>query len=183
MSLGDSPEDEVSYDLATLTFGEALRAHLCSRRPHARRPIIRGIASALGLILGSALIGSGIAMGSRTRINVASWALGFGIIGAIVPTLRLHRVQAALGRLRRQGICTTKISREGVFSRTDSVECLYRWSPGQQFTAQGDDVLLMLRPNGMVWLPRRAFDSDDAVEAFLRSARGCHADAMRRTVE
>jgi hypothetical protein len=59
-------------------------------------------------------------------------------------------------------------------------ECKYLWVPGQKFIAFGDDVLIFLRSNEMLWIPRRAFSSPETIDAFLQTARSHYGAAMDR---
>jgi hypothetical protein len=51
--------------------------------------------------------------------------------------------------------------------------------PGQEFLAVGDDILIFVRNDEILWLPRRAFSSANHVDAFLETARRLHADALK----
>ena len=55
--------------------------------------------------------------------------------------------------------------------------------PGQRFVALGDDVLIFLNNDEMLWLPRRAFSSTGAIASFLHVAQSHYANAMSRLTE
>jgi hypothetical protein len=55
--------------------------------------------------------------------------------------------------------------------------------PGQSFLALGDDVLIFLRNDEILWLPRRAFSSPDAIDSFLHAAQSHYANAMSRLTD
>ena len=137
----------------------------------------------LGLTLGSAGLGLIVGMALWPRFRVENMAIASGVVGPIAAVLTLSRLQRAGRRLREEGQCTTELTPEGIIRRTRTRECKYRWVPGQRFAALGDDVLIFLRHDEILWLPRRAFSSPDAIESFLLAARMHHADAMTRAKE
>ena len=47
----------------------------------------------------------------------------------------------------------TELNPEGIVRRTLTRECKYHWVPGQRFVALGDDVLIFLNKDEMLWLP------------------------------
>ena len=178
MSSGNGQENRVAYDLATLTLWEVLRAHLRGRFPRSRNPILRWALSVLFLSLGLAFLGFILGMAEWPRFPVETMAIGFGMAGALAPLLTLSRLQRTAKKLRREGYCTTELSPEGILRRTLTRECKYRWVPGQKFLALGDDVLIFLQSDEILWLPRRAFASSDKIDSFLETARSYHATAM-----
>jgi hypothetical protein len=180
MTLGDGQDALVTYDLASLTFTEVLRAHLRGKFPAARYPILRWVSSVFVLALGLTFLGFILGMAVWPRFRVETMAITFATAGAIVPVFTLTRLQRAVNRLRREGHCTTELSPEGILRGTQTRECKYRWIPGQRFLFRGDEVLIFLGSDEILWLPRRAFGSTEKIDSFLRAARSYHANAMNR---
>jgi hypothetical protein len=134
----------------------------------------------LVLTLGSAGLGLIVGTALSPRFRVENMVIAFGLVGPIVAALTLSRLQRALRTLREEGQCTTELTPDGIIRRTRTRECKYRWVSGQRFVALGDDVLIFLRRDEILWLPRRAFSSPGAIESFLLAAQRHHADAMTR---
>jgi hypothetical protein len=178
-ALGNGQQSIVTVDLESLTFPEALRIDLCGRLPRARKPILRWALSIVGLIFCLAYLGFIVGVATWPRFRVETMAIAFGMAGAVVPTLRLARLQRTARRLREERYCTTELSPEGIIRRSLTRECKYRWVPGQEFLAVGDDILIFARNDEILWLPRRAFSSANHVDAFLETARRLHADALK----
>jgi hypothetical protein len=179
-ALGNGQQSIVTVDLESLTFPEALRIDLRGRFPRARSPIFRWALSIVGLILCLACLGLIVGIATWPRFRVETMTIAFGMAGAIVPTLRLARLQRTARRLREERFCTTEFSPDGIIRRTLTRECKYHWVPGQKFLAVGDDILIFIRDEEILWLPRRAFSSWNHVDAFLETAHRHHADALKR---
>jgi hypothetical protein len=172
--------NSITYDLATLTFRELLDAHLRGRFPGTRKPIRRWVVAILLLTFGLAFLGFVVGMTLWPRFPVETMAIAFGMAGAILPVRTLSRLQRAAKWLRTEGLCTTEIFPEGIIRRTRTREFKYLWVPGQKFIAIGEDVLIYLRSNEILWIPRRAFPSPEAIDAFLQTARSHYGAAMAR---
>lgn len=175
---GNGRENLVTYDLATLTSAEVLRVRLRGRFPHARDPVRRWVLTILGLVCCLSMLGFLVGMATWPRFRIDTMALAFGMAVLVLPILTLTRLPRARRRLSEEGLCTTELTAEGIIRRTLTRECKYRWLPGQTFVVRGNDVLLFVRGGEMLWMPRRAFSSPDAMESFLQAARRHHADAM-----
>ncbi len=150
----DGQDTTVTYDLATLTFREVLLAHLRGRFPHARHPIFRWVSAVVILTLCLAVLGFSAGMAAWPRFRPETMAIAFAMPGAISPLLMLIRVQRVAGTLRREGQCTTQLCPDGILRRTLTRECKYRWIPGQRFLLREEEVLIFLRANELLWLPR-----------------------------
>ena len=168
MSLVHSQNNVVTYDLNTLSFRGCHGPIFAGRFPNARNPILRWVLAVVFLCLGLALLGFIVGMAEWPRFQIETMAIAFGTAGAILPLLTLSRLQRAASRLRREGQCTTELSREGILRRTLTRECKYRWMPGQRFLLRGDEVLIFIASDEILWLPRRAFASAQMVESFLQ---------------
>jgi hypothetical protein len=127
-----------------------------------------------------AFLGFIVGMAEWPRFRAETMAFAFGMAGATFPLVALIRLQRLAARLRREGHCTTEFCQEGILRRTLTRECKYRWIPGQRFLLRGDEVLIFLRTDEILWLPRRAFRSSEMVDSFLQTAHSYHANAMSR---
>jgi hypothetical protein len=170
----------VTYDLATLTVAEHLQAHLRGRFPRSRSPMRRWIVSLLGLNLSLAILGFIVGMATWPRFHPRTTAIAFSILGGTIPVLTLSRVQGRAKRFRGKDLCTTELSAEGIRRQTRTVECKYLWDDNQEFLVLGGEVLLFLERDRMLWIPCRAFSSENDIESFLQTANCYYAEAMNR---
>jgi hypothetical protein len=180
MSPANGVDNLITYDLATLTLREILRANLRGRFPRARDPLRKWAASLLGLTVCSGGLGLIVGMALWPRFQVETMVVAFGMVGPLVAVLTVAKVQRTGRRLRAEGQCTTELTPDGVIRRTLTRECKYRWVTGQKFVVLGHDVLIFLRRDEILWLPRRAFPSHSAIDEFLTTAQRYHADATTR---
>jgi hypothetical protein len=179
-AFGNGQQSIVTVDLESLTFSEALRIQLRGRFPRARSPILLWALSIVGLVFCLACLGYIVGIATWPRFRVETMAIAFGMAGAVVPALGLARLPRSARRLREERYCTTELSPEGIIRRTLTKECKYRWVAGQKFQAVGDDILIFIRDDEILWLPRRAFSSWNHVDAFLETAHRHHTDALKR---
>jgi hypothetical protein len=124
-ALGSGQQSTVTFEEESLTFAEVLRIDLRGRFPRARSPIFRWTLSIVGLILCLACLGLIVGIATWPRFPVETMAIAFGMAGAVVPTLRLARLQRTARRLREERFCTTELSPDGIIRRTLTRECRY----------------------------------------------------------
>ncbi|WP_435019986.1 hypothetical protein TA3x_001584 [Tundrisphaera sp. TA3] len=168
----------MTYDLATLTYKEILRATLRFRHPKPRNPVAVWVASVIYVLFACAVMGFFVGMATWPRFKPEPLAAIFAMLGLAMPYRVLTQVSRAGKGIRGEGLCTTEFTPEGVLRRTSIVEIRYRWVPGQRFSLVGDDLLIFAHKDQMLWLPLRVFSSPSEAEAFLESGRIFHAKAM-----